>query len=311
MSSRAQATTDNAAIRLIPLGLLQVTLAAVLWGTVGITSKSLYGLADTDSLSIGFFRLAFAAPALLIAGHLATGDRLLRVSGRDLVRMAGIGAMMALYQATYFAAIPRVGVTVTTLVTLCTAPLFVALLATGLIGERLSRFTLLALPTALLGTALLINVNPVQVSSAEAVVGIGLALSAAMAYAALVLLSRTLANRYHPLQPIAIGFTLGAALLLGLTWLQPGGLALRYSPLGWLHLLYLGLVPTALGYFVFLAGMRTTPATTASIATLAEPLTSALLAWLLFDERLGPTSGLGAALLIGGLLLQYVDQRQR
>jgi len=124
-------------------------------------------------------------------------------------------------------------------------------------------------------------------------------------------LSRTLANRYHPLQPIAIGFTLGAALLLGLTSLQPGGLALHYSPLGWLHLLYLGLVPTALAYFVFLAGMRTTPATTASIATLAEPLTSALLAWLLFDERLGPTSGLGAALLIGGLLLQYVDQRQR
>ncbi len=308
MGSQAQ---NDAASQFVPLGLLQVTSAAVLWGTVGIASKSLYSLADTDPLSIGFFRLAFAAPALLIAGRLATGDRLLRVSGRDLVRMAGIGAMMALYQATYFAAIPRVGVTVTTLVTLCTAPLFVALLATGLLGERLSRFTLLALPAALLGTALLINVNPVQVSSAEAVVGIGLALSAAMSYAALVLLSRTLANRYHPLQPIAIGFTLGAALLLGLASLQPGGLVLRYSPLGWLHLLYLGLVPTALAYFVFLAGMRTTPATTASIATLAEPLTSALLAWLLFDERLGPTSGLGAALLIGGLLLQYVDQRQR
>ncbi len=106
MGSQAQ---NDAASRFVPLGLLQVTSAAVLWGTVGIASKSLYSLANTDPLSIGFFRLAFAAPALLIAGRLATGDRLLRVSGRDLVRMAGIGAMMALYQATYFRCHPARG----------------------------------------------------------------------------------------------------------------------------------------------------------------------------------------------------------
>ncbi len=305
MSRQAQAVTD-APLR---LGLLQVMLAAVLWGTVGIASKSLYTLADTDPLSIGFFRLAFSAPVLLMAGRLATGDRLLRIPGQDLITMAGIGAMMALYQATYFAAIPRVGVAVTTLITLCTAPVIVALLATGFAGERLSRPTALALPAALLGVALLINVDSAQVNPLEAVTGVGLALAAALAYAALVLLSRRLASRYHPLQPIAIGFTLGGVVLLGLAAIQPGGLALSYSPLGWLHLLYLGLVPTALGYFLFLAGMRTTPATTASITTLAEPLTSALLAWLLFGERLGPSGGLGALLLLGTLLLLYTDRR--
>jgi drug/metabolite transporter (DMT)-like permease len=34
-----------------------------------------------------------------------------------------------------------------------------------------------------------------------------------------------------------------------------------------------------------------------------EPLTAAVLAWLLFDERLGPLALVGAALLLGAVLL--------
>lgn len=39
------------------IGLLQVVLAAALWGTVGIGTKLLYGMAQTDALSVGFFGL--------------------------------------------------------------------------------------------------------------------------------------------------------------------------------------------------------------------------------------------------------------
>jgi DME family drug/metabolite transporter len=66
-------------------------------------------------------------------------------------------------------------------------------------------------------------------------------------------------------------------------------------------LLYLGLVPTALAYWLFLNGLRHTPATTASILTLAEPLTSTVLAALLFGERLAPLGLLGAALLLAAM----------
>ena len=36
-------------------GLLLIMLAAVMWGTVGITTKTLYGLSATNPLSIGFY----------------------------------------------------------------------------------------------------------------------------------------------------------------------------------------------------------------------------------------------------------------
>ena len=291
-------------------GLAQVMFAAVLWGTVGVTTKSLYALADTNPLSVGFFRLALSAPALLITCWLALGARMFAVARRDLSAVLAIGAMMALYQACYFAAIPRVGVTVATLITLCVAPVIVALLSVLLMRERPTPLVGLALACALVGTALLINVEFTGASRADALVGVLLALGSAAAYAILALCSRFLASRYHPLQPIAIGFTVGAALLFGLSEAWPGGLVMRYPTIGWLHLLYLGLVPTALGYFVFLAGMRTTPATVATIATLVEPLTSALLAWLLFDERLGSSGWLGAALLLGAMTMLYRNGRR-
>jgi DME family drug/metabolite transporter len=218
--------------------------------------------------------------------------------------------MMALYQACYFAAIPRVGVTVATLITLCVAPVIVALLSLVLMRERPAPLVGLALLCALVGTALLVNIRFTGASRADALVGVLLALGSAAAYAILALCSRFLASRYHPLQPIAIGFTVGAALLFGLASAWPGGLIVRYPMIGWLHLLYLGLMPTALGYFAFLAGMRTTPATVATIATLVEPLTSALLAWLLFGERLGSAGWLGAALLLGAMVMLYRDGRR-
>ncbi len=292
-------------------GLLQVICAAVLWGTVGVTTQSLYALSETNPLSVGFFRLALSAPALLIACRLAIGARTFAIARRDLAAVVIIGAMMALYQACYFAAIPRVGVAVATLITLCTAPVIVAALSALFMREWPTRAVGWAMACALAGTALLVGIVPGAVPlQGGALAGVLLALGSATAYAILALCSRHLAGRYHPLQPIAIGFTLGAVMLAVIAVASPAGLVVSYPAAGWVRLLYLGLVPTAFGYFIFLAGMRTISATVATIATLVEPLTSTALAWLFFDERLGPTGWLGALLLLGAMVILYRGSRR-
>jgi drug/metabolite transporter, DME family len=285
-------------------GLLLILLAALLWGTVGVATKGLYILSDTNALSIGFFRLAFATPVLLAACWHTLGRRAFRVAPRDLGPIMLIGVMMALYQVCYFAAIARVGVAVAVLVTLCTAPVLVALLAPLLLRERLSGAALPALVCALVGTAMLVWIDPGEVGlRRDTVIGVLLALGSALGYAVMALCSRALAGRYHPLQPISIGF--GVGMLVLLPFALTSGMTVVYPLAGWLLLLHLGLLPTALAYVLFLAGMRHTTATVASIVTLVEPLISTLLAWLLFGERLGPLGALGAALLLGAIGLLY------
>ncbi|HEX9372256.1 MAG TPA: EamA family transporter [Roseiflexaceae bacterium] len=76
-------------------GLLLIVLAAVLWGTVGVTTKYIYGIAETNALSIGFFRLAFSTPTLLVACTVTLGRRAFRIAPRDLLG----GVLLALGSA--------------------------------------------------------------------------------------------------------------------------------------------------------------------------------------------------------------------
>lgn len=278
-------------------GLGLIASAALLWGTVGVTTQTLYNLGATSALSIGFFRLALATPALLLICVLAYGRRAWRLRGRDAAVAVLLGGLLALYQFCFFTAISYTGVTIAVLVTLCTAPVIAALLGATLLRERITRVGALALVGALIGTGLLVGVQPEGgAASSTIVVGVALALGSAASYAGITVCGRLLSAEAQPLQINAIGFAVGAALLLALA--LPGGLVGSYAPLSWGLLLYLGLVPTALAYGLFLAGMRRTTATVATLVTLLEPLTATLLAWALLGERLGAWSLVGAVLLL-------------
>ena len=86
------------------------------------------------------------------------------------------------------------------------------------------------------------------------------------------------------------------------------GLVLDYPAAGWALLLYLGLVPTAGAYLLYLRGLRTVPATVAATVSLLEPLGSTLLAVLLLGERLSPVGMGGAALLLASMALLFRAQ---
>ena len=71
------------------------------------------------------------------------------------------------------------------------------------------------------------------------------------------------------------------------------GIAPVQTVQGWLLIAYLGLVPSALAYWMFQMGLRTVSATAASIIGMLDPLVAALLAWVLFSETLAIKKALG------------------
>ncbi len=297
-------TTSRAAAR---RGLLFVVLAGVLWGTSGVATKAIYALVDITPANVAAFRLALGVPALLVAFRLTAGGGRTRVARRDLGPLIVAGAALGISQACYFASISRVGVAIATLVTICTAPVLVCLFSAVLLGERLTPAVAGALACAVLGTALLIGVGgpgSAAQGGESTLPGVALALAAAVCFAAFMLLSRRLANRYHPLQSITIAVGVGAALLLLITAVT-AGVRVSYPWPAWALFLYLGLVPTALAYGLFYHGMQNATAAEGSIAALAEPLTSTVLALAIYGERLGALGVLGAALLISVIVFLY------
>ncbi len=284
-----------------PFDVAMVVIAALTWGTIGVAVGWLYRVADTNSLSIGFLRLLLSAPVLLITARLLAGPQAFRIQPRHHWTLALIGGAFAGYQVAYFAAIPYLGVAAAVLINICSAPIFTALLARVFLGERLRPSTWLAVGGAVFGAGLLVGGAPQVQSTADLLIGAALALTAGFSYSLVVLGARLIAANYHPVVPVALSFALGALLLLPAALTT--GLVIDYPPLGWLVLIYLSIVPTALAYALYVRGMRSVRATTAATITLLEPLGSALLAILLLGERFTATGMVGAALLIASIVV--------
>ncbi|MFV9504819.1 MAG: DMT family transporter [Oscillochloridaceae bacterium umkhey_bin13] len=290
-------------------GLALITLAALSWGTIGVVVGLLYAVAETNPFSVGFLRLMIAAPALLLLCRWMVGANFWRVQRQHWLPLILIGVAFAGYQVAYFAAIPRLGVAAAVMINICSAPVFTAILAALFLRERLTRLILVALVGAITGTALLVGGAPETATPGDLWVGAALALTAGLSYSLVALAGRVVAPHYHPLQPIALSFTLAALLLLPPALAT--GLVLSYPPEGWLLLLYLGLVPTALAYGLYLRGLRTVPATVAATLSLLEPLGSALLAVLLLGEQISGLGLVGGGLLLASMGLLYLGRETR
>jgi len=279
-----------------------VALAALLWGTVGIASRFLFDQSDLDPLTVGAWRLVLAAP---LVGLLATRLPGSPLDRRDLGILLLLGLTQAGYQGLYFGAVARVGVTLATLLALCAAPVLVAVLARLVLREPLGPRTVAAVALSVTGVALLVGFpGGVPDDGASLVTGLVMAGGAAFSYALFTLASRALAGRHHPFRIVALGFGAGAVVLAaiaGAMATSTGTPLLPESGSAWGLVLYMGLVPTALAYCLFLWGMRRATATGSAVVVLLEPLTAASLAWALFGERLGPLGLVGAALLVGAV----------
>lgn len=279
---------------------LLIVLASVSWGTVGVANRILFDYGATNALSLSFLRLAFATPLFFLASWMFLRSRLFHIKRRDLGMMMLMGCLIALSQAWYIAAVCSVGVSVATLIAICAAPVIVALLSALILHERFTSMTLIALMAAVGGTVLLIVTSSQSFTDGKiSLLGAMPAFLSACGYAGFIFCGRLLSSSYHPLQINAISFGTGTLLLL--ICASSTRLALAYPPVGWVILLYLGSIPTALAYGIFQVGIRSLSATLVSIVTMCEPLTAALLAWLLFHEALGPFGLLGAGLLLGAM----------
>ena len=307
-----------------------VALGAVLWGTGGVAGSALARATGVASLDVATVRLVVGGGLLLlvlaVSGHLHG----LRWTAPVVRRVVVTGVLAATYQACYFAAVQATSVGTATVVALGAAPVVAAVVTA--VRERRAPVAreLVALGLALTGLVLLVAPSASAASTSAASVsalsaasgatgaagptaglvvlagGVLLALVAAAAFATMTLVHRTPVPGLDALRLTATSFTLGGLLLAALA----GVLALAgraEAPAatleaitqggGWWLVVYLGVGPTAVAYSAYFAGLRTVPATSATLLALLEPLTATVTAIVLLDERLTPVG------LVGGLLL--------
>ncbi|TYC10881.1 EamA family transporter [Actinomadura syzygii] len=288
-------------------GRADIMIAASLWGTTGTVRTFADG---SSALSVAAVRIIIGGLILLAAAALTRRGAGLRrlLRGRRNLPLIGAGAVaIAVYQTAFFAAAGRTGVAVATVVTIGSAPAFTGVL--GVAARRSAPTGRWALSTAgaVAGCALLVGGG--RDAGAEPV-GIGLSLLSGLSYAVYATIASVLITRGEDDRAVAGAlFGTAAVPLVPVLAVAPAGWALTVP--GGLIALYLGVVTTGGGYLLFARGLRTTPATTATTLTLAEPAVAAVLGTALLGERLGGPALAGLALLAASLVALVAPVRRR
>jgi drug/metabolite transporter, DME family len=279
-------------------GFLFVVLAALCWGTAGVSGRLVAERTGFGPLDIAWYRMTVAAIVLVLL-HLAERRRprpapAAPITRSIALRLVLVGAGLGAYQLAYFAAVAWAGVSISTLVALGLAPLMIAVGAALLGHGRPDRATFVALVVALVGLVLLVGISAGAGAGRSVLLGALLASGSALGYALVTLAGGRLPAGV-PVTPA--GFVGGALLLTPIA--LAAGVRWPHDTVAVALLLYLGLVPSAIAYRFFFAGIRTVPGPVASIVTLLEPLTATVLATSFLGERL-TLPALGGGLLVLG-----------
>jgi drug/metabolite transporter (DMT)-like permease len=282
--------------------------SAAAFGAMAVIGKLAYDEGATVGTLLAIrFAIAAALFWALVLGGGATSE-IRALGGRDIAAAVALGACAYAAQAgCYFAALERIDASLLSLL-VYTSPVIVAATAIALGRERFDVPRMAAL--ALVSGGLVLVVAGAGTGALDPL-GAALALGTALIYSAYILVAERVAARMRPqvlsalvCTGAAVTLTLGSALL---GQLHPGAL----SAAGWAWLACIAVVSTVAALGLFFAGLRRVGPTTASILSTVEPLVTAVLAFVVFGERLTGVQLLGGALVLGAVLaLQAVKTSQ-
>jgi drug/metabolite transporter (DMT)-like permease len=138
-----------------------------------------------------------------------------------------------------------------------------------------------------------------------------LILGAALCAAIQTLISKSLTQRYAAVDVTTWAIWLGTLGLLPFSH-DLVGTAGRLSGMGWVHLLFLGMVPAALCYTIWSWVLVKLPITTVMSAVYAIPVFSVFFGWLILGEQPSLMTLLGGAVTLAGVAwVQTLTRKQR
>ncbi len=275
------------------------TAYAILLFTMVIWASAFAGirfvLRQVDPMSMTAMRL-FAAAAFMIA--IAAVLRVPIPQRRDWSRLIAAGALgFAIYH--YLLNLGSVTVTAgQASFIISTIPIWTAILAWRFLDERLTTKNWVGLLLGLLGVGLM-SLDPSQIA-----IGLGswIILAAAMCAAANIVITKDLLLRYRALDVATYAAVIGALpFLFHLPWTWTAGAEL--DGMGWLVLLYLGVVPIGLGYWLSSVALSALPANRVAQMLLLIPPMAAIIAWITISEPPSMMLFIGGPLILVGVML--------
>jgi probable blue pigment (indigoidine) exporter len=289
---------NKAHARVSPAGLIFLAVASVGWGLNFPIMK--YLLSEWPPLSSRGLSGIVGAAAL--AGMAVLQHQRLTVPRKMWLRLV-LASLLTISAWVAFMGLALVWLDAREAAVLAiSVPVWVALLAWPVLGERLSPARAIALMVALGGIFILIGGNSIDASIGK-LPGLLMALAGAVCVGLGTVLTKHFPLQMPPTSLAAwqIGIGCLPVAIIGLVLEQPHPAAL--SAAGWASMIYLTLIQFCLCYVCWFAALERLPAATASIGTLLVPVVGVLSAAAILSEPFGLRELIALVVALGGVVL--------
>jgi len=291
-TARESATSHRHLLIMDARTLWSVGFAVVAWASAFPAIR--IALAAYSPAQLAFFRFAMAGAVLFGIGAAA---RLKLPSPRDALRIAGLGVVgISIYAVALGYGQKEVPAGSASLL-VASAPVWMVIIATAIGRERPTVRALTGIAISFSGVALIAAGRGIGVASVPHALAV---LLAAFAGAAYNIAQKPLVSRYGALRFTIVAVWGGA---IALSPAAPGLTdAIRAAPLpATLAIVYLAVVPGALGYASWSYALGRASATAAASALYLIPAVSMALSHVLLGEVPSPFALAGGALVLAGV----------
>ena len=299
MSTTTRSTTTVTAGLVLSAGVLVIATASIL---IRYAQN-----AQVPSLSIAAIRLGVSALVLSVIVALQYAQWPQGVTMRHGWLAVLSGVCLAAHFATWITSLQYTSVA-SSAALVATTPLWVGIVARVWFKEALNRYRIIGMALTIAGSIGIAVSDQTASVGTNPLLGNLLAIVGAISGSAYFLLGRGLRSDLPLLHYIWMTYG-AAALVLLVAALGFGYTTLPTAGITWLVLIGLALGPQLLGHTSINYAMRHLSALLVTIALLGEPVGSAILAFVLFQEQVAPLQVMGLIGLLLGIGVTAVGER--
>jgi RarD protein len=266
----------------------------VIFGTIGLFVDAI----PLNSGVIALFRGIMGLVFLLLVMALTKQKLRFDVIKKELLLLCISGGAMGLNWVLLFEAY-RYTTVATATVCYYLAPAFL-MLASPLLGEKLTVKKLLCLFTCLVGMVLVTGID------GGSVTGVAFGIGAAILYASVMFMNRkikSVSDYERTVTQMAMSIPVVAVYVL----LRGGVDFSAMNATGWLLMAVVGIVHTGFAYFLYFGAVGKLPATSVAVCSYLDPVVAVLLSAVLIAP-IGIPAICGAVLILGSTLFGQLKE---
>jgi len=288
-------------------GYVLITVASILWGTLGILAKLSFEYRILPETLIALrLAISFATLSVVLA-LFSKGSFKVRKTDVLLFLIFGVFAT-ALQRISYFYAVDLTTATVAAIL-FYTYPVFVTISASFYLKEKITARELLAIILTFSGVALVVRIY--DASSLEVnLVGIIFGLLSSFLFALYFMITKKLRNRYASWTLILYGDGIGLLTLTPVISLYIPQIMIFPLQL-WLLIFTIAWIPSLLAYLLYSYALKHVKASKGSILSVIEPLSAALFSTIFIGESLENPQIVGIVLALIGVVLLFRMKEKR